>query len=187
MIGKPSEESPHHIDEQELSQRQSGPMWSLRYQEEYQSSLGRMLVRFNEVESMVGEILKTALDKLGKSHLFQVNEYFRQKVDKLELASAAFPKWPKVDYERLRRINSWRNEPAHGHFHQDPNTGDWQTRGVHKKGSKSETITPAEIDKWTEEVRVAYGDVGQLLPYVWFDELDEERPLPPGASRTPIE
>lgn len=187
MIGKPSEESPHYVDEQQQAEWGGVSMWSLDYREKYQSSLGRMLVRFNEVEAMVGQILEVALDRLEKPHLFQVNDYFRQKVDRLELAMCAFPKWPNVDYDRLRRINNWRNNLAHGHFHQDPNTGEWQTRGVHKKGQKSEVITPDEIDKWSEEVRLAFGDVGQLLPYIWFDEVDEDRPLPPGASATPLE
>lgn len=101
MIGKPTPESPHYVDEQAEADRQTRISYGLRYQEEYQASLGRMLVLFNEVESMVGEILKVALDKLGKSHLYRVDDYFRQKVDRLELALCAFPKWPTPDFERL--------------------------------------------------------------------------------------
>lgn len=171
--------------EHEQADRQTTMIRGLQYQESYQASLGRMLVRFNELEAMVGEILRVALDKLGKPHLYQAGDYFRSKVDRLELALCSFGNWPKPDFDRLRRVNTWRNELAHGHLHQDPNTGDWQTRAVHKQGHRSDVITPAKIDMWTEEVRTAHGDVGQLLPWVWFS--DRPAVLPEGASQVPIE
>jgi hypothetical protein len=176
MIGKPTLDSPHYVDEHAEADRQTRMSYGLRYQEQYQASLGRMLVKFNEVESLVDEVLKVALEKLDKAHLYRVDDYFRQKVDRLELALCAFPTWTAPDFERLRRINSLRNELAHGHFYQDSNSGDWKTRGVHRKGQNAETITPEVIHEWTDEVWQAYADVGRLLPWVWFGNPPADQP-----------
>lgn len=135
----------------------SPPVEGLRYQHEYEAALGRLLVRFNDLEIMVGEMLERSLDRLEVPHLYRAEDYYIQKVDRLELALKALPKWPVPDFTRLRRINGWRNEMAHGHFHQDPNTGEYLTRPVHKAGRKAKAgvVTPEDIDKFTDEVRDA--------------------------------
>ncbi|KQN75083.1 hypothetical protein [Devosia sp. Leaf64] len=157
------------------------------FEERYEAALGRMLVRFNQLESLLAEIIRvTTKEKLMKPHLFKINEFYIQKVERLDLMLCAFPRWPAPDFERLRRINAWRNELAHGHFHQDPNTGEWLTESVHKKGHKSVEITPQMIDSWTAQVEQALTDVEGLLPYAWLDEPDPDRPLPPGASPVPL-
>ena len=63
--------------------------------------------------------------------------------------------------------------------------GGGRPRAFTSVGHKAVVIKPEMIDDWTRQVREAYGDVGRLLPYVWFDEPDEDDPLPPGATRVP--
>lgn len=186
MIGRPSEESPYYFDEHAWSERHMRSMWGLQYQTEYEAALGRLLVRYNELEVMTGWVLEGALKKLGVVHLYKVDEHLKGKIDRLELALCALPTWPKPDFARLHRINSTRNSMAHGHFHQDPNTGEYQTRPVHKKPTvKAEIITPEEVHRYTDEVRDAHAEMGTLLPYVWFEGVPAE--LPEGASLTLIE
>lgn len=144
----------------------------LKYQFEYESALGRLLVRFNDLEIVVGHVLDGTLTTLKLPHLYRDDHYFIQKVERLELALAALPTWPRPSFDRLRKINGWRNNMAHGHFHQDPHTGDYVTRPVRGAGSKAKAVTPAEIDAYTDEVRNAHSEVSGLLPHVWFDDLD---------------
>ena len=151
----------------------------LLYEQAYESALGRMLVRFNMLEVSVGQVLEGAMSKLGVPHLYRVDDYYRQKVDRLELALCALPTWPKPDFDRLRRINGWRNEIAHGHFAQDPNTAAYRTTPVHKRGAKDAGITPEMIDEYTRAAIDAWAEVGMLMAYVWFDDP------PAGAMRMP--
>lgn len=87
--------------------------WNSRYEEEYQVSLGRLLLRFNDLEMLVGNILEQLTLKLGVPHLYRQEEYLSQKIDRLGLALCAKPEWPKPDFNRLRRVNSIRNDLAH--------------------------------------------------------------------------
>lgn len=116
MIGKHSPGSPYYIDEQQEADRQSLMSWNAQYQAEYQASLGRLLVKFNELEMMVGGIIEQITDQLGVPHLYRQEGYLSQKIDQLELALFTKPTWPKPDFNRLRRINTQRNDLAHGHF-----------------------------------------------------------------------
>lgn len=185
-MNKPTQESPHYVDEAEWADRHSRSMWGLQYQTEYEAALGRLLVKYNDLEAMVGAVLEGALKKLDVPHLYKVDDYLRGKIDRLELALCALPNWPKPDYDRLHRINNRRNAMAHGHFHQDPNTGEYQTRSVHRKSTTpAQVVTPEEIHSYTDEVRDAYVEMSGLMPHVWFG--DEPVVLPEGASLTPIE
>lgn len=187
MIGKPSEDSPHYFDEQQEADRQISMTWNAQYQEEYQASLGRLLVKFNELEMMVGSIIEQIIIQLGAPHLYRQEDYLIQKIDQLELALFTRPTWPRPDFNRLRRINAQRNDLAHGHFHQNPNTGGFETRPVHKSGKKSapKIIEPKTIDKYTADTIHALRDVDRLGPYAAFD--DKPAVLPPGEIACPVE
>jgi hypothetical protein len=185
-MNKPTEESPHYVDEAEWADRHSRSMRGLQYQTEYEAALGRLLVRYNGLEAMVGAVLEGALTKLGVAHLYKLDDYLRGKIDRLELALCALPAWPKPNYERLHRINNRRNAMAHGHFYQDPNTGEYQTRSVHKKSTaKAEVVTREEIHRYIDDVRDAYTEMSGLMPHIWFG--DEPAALPEGASLTPTD
>jgi hypothetical protein len=159
--------------------------WNMQYQEEYQAALGRMLVRFNDLEMQVAGILEQLTIRLGVPHLYKQDDYLSQKIDRLELALCAKPHWPKPDLARLRRVNGLRNDLAHGHFHQNPNTGEYETRPVHKTGKKAaaKTIDPKTIHAYTEQVAAAQADVGRLWPRAAFG--DTPAVLPPGAMPIP--
>lgn len=146
----------------------------LQYEAAYESALGRMLVRFNDLEVMVGTVLEGAMKRLEVPYLYRVDDYYRQKVDRLELAMCALPDWPKPDFERLRRINGWRNEVAHGHFAQDPDTAVYRTTAVHKKGAKDQGITPEDIDTYTMAAIDAWAEISQLRINMWFENLEDE-------------
>lgn len=145
-----------------------------QYSENYAAALGRMLVRFNDLEARVGRLLELILKKLDVPHLYKVDDYYRQKVDRLELALCAFTDWPEIDFHRLRRINSFRNDLAHGHFAQDPISGEFSTRSIHRSSGKPQTITPEVIHGYSTEISEASEDVGRLVPFIWFEAHEDE-------------
>ncbi len=182
MIGKPSEDCPHYVDEQKQADLQSAAMWSHHYQEAYQASLGRFLVRFNELEMAVSSMLQMLTTNLGVPHLYRPKEYYVQQLDRLELALCARPQWPKPDFDKLREMNGVRNQYAHGVLMQNPNTGDYETLPLRQsgKGSTSRIIEPEMIDKDTDRVIAALQDVQRLWPWIAFGDTPVQ--VPEGAA-----
>jgi hypothetical protein len=153
------------------------------YQQDYERALGAFLVRYNTVEALLGQLLEGALRNLEVHRLYKPDEYFSQKIDRFELALCALLDWPKPDWERLRQINVWRNEVAHGNFHADPFTGEYLTRALHKKGKKGQAraITPDAILKYAATTSEAEAELGKMLPFMWFQRLPGDNSLPQGA------
>lgn len=143
------------------------------YESAYEAAMGKMLVRFNNLENAVGQMLEGLLKKLEVGHLYRPEDYFRQKVDRLELAMRAVPDWPVPDFNRLRKINSWRNDIAHSDFFQDPDTAAYLTRSLHKPGRRTTGLHPELIDTYTVEVSAAIDEVLYIMPLVWFQEPED--------------
>lgn len=115
-------------------------------QRNYEAALGRFLVRFNRIENAIDTLAAKALRRLGRSGV-EVNGPFLQRVERLELIMFAFPTWPAIPRPEIKALAGNRNELAHGHFDQNPYSGDYEIVGRKRRRPWS----PSEIDALGDE------------------------------------
>ena len=140
------------------------------YRNDYREALGEFLLTFNATENLLNEIVSLLLDRLSKSHLYKEGDMFDRKLGQLELLCEAFkPKMHTPDFERLRTVNSRRNELAHGHMRTDPNTGEVDIiKAQTSRWKTGKKISPETIRKNTTLATAAHDDLSQMMPFIWF-------------------
>jgi len=151
---------------------------------EYERRLGAYLIKFNDLEVMLGMLLSSVFEAAGLSPLHKDihSKSMAVKIDflsVLQLAPIAEP-FAKLNIERLRTVSKARNDFAHGHFAQNLMDGTFQILDankplVAKKEQARKDDTPeakinrryAEIDAAMIAVTAAEWELSQA--YVWSD------------------
>lgn len=151
---------------------------------EYDGALGAYLVLFNRLEVQASEVHFAALHRLDLTHLFRPEAKLIERLVPMEIAFTAL-RWPKPDFAAIRGINGKRNDIAHGHVHQDPNTGDWQMedsqkikRGVSEIGeysgmTRESDIRPlslGQIGAETKRIARVTRELQTCMANYWFDD-----------------
>lgn len=132
----------------------------------YEAALGDFLVRFNRLENLVGDVLQKAFERLGRPDLHRKNDALSDKLHTLELVGLAFPTMHKPNVAGLASLNGQRNTLAHGHFDQNPFSGEYMVVG--KKGPVN--LPLSTIREAAAKVQAAIEDVQGCLAFLWFDE-----------------
>lgn len=156
--------------------------WTGRPMVDYQLALGAFLVTFNRIENgvsdLIGIILKEAdrPDKIKEA----VKRQLMQRVEILEWLLIHRPDAPYIPTPRIKALADKRASLAHGHFDENPFTGDYQIVG---KGERYDW-TPVTIEPLIEEAR----EIDKLLMaakvHLWFDDIPDDFVPKPKAPKT---
>lgn len=139
------------------------------YRDQYEARLGKFLLLYNHLENLLGDVLAELLKRRGKSHLYCEGDFFKRKLDQLELVCELFDPLPKPDFPRLRDINRRRNELAHGHMLVHPATQDIMIqKAQNRPWTKVRAISPADIERDIKMAEAAVSDLEAFAPYIWF-------------------
>jgi hypothetical protein len=150
-------------------------------QKDYEAALGEFLVRFNRVENAIGDLIVHALSRLKRTELVDRcrNAQLNLRLRNLELIMLAFPEVQKLPIGEISALAENRNSLAHGHFEQNPFSGEYEIVG--KKG-KAHKFTPSDIREMGAGADAIWHDLRLIEAYfIFFDKVV----LPPAASLEP--
>jgi hypothetical protein len=115
------------------------PWASPEIQRKYEAALGRFMLEFNRLDTLLGETLEFVLAHLDRKDLIKdcVGRDFSQKLFFLDLLkqSSGGSGIKHVSISDLKNISGVRNFLAHGHFDQNPYDGSYVVRLRDKKPS----------------------------------------------------
>jgi hypothetical protein len=124
----------------------------------YEAALGRFVLEFNQVDNLLGTLIELVLSHLGRSDLAEKTARwdFWLKVLVLDLlkCSAEGSGLQNILASALTNIARERNRLAHGHFDQNPFSGDYDivVRNVPQQYSveRLDALTREANELWTE-------------------------------------
>ena len=143
-------------------------------QKDYEAALGAFLVAFNRVENTVREVIRNALMVSKPEDIIQHIrlDFFRQNLEILTALSKRFPDpISKNLTEDIKNLSKERNRLAHGHFDQNPFSGDYKVVG--RDGGKP--IPIPEIQNLTEQANVICDKLRYAEFWFLFDDPGEGR------------
>ena len=102
-----------------------------KIQADYEAALGRFLVGFNRIEAMVSDLIVRSMQQLERTNdeITEVlDNHLKRRVEDLVklLREAERPSIPADDIDALAKK---RNTLAHGHFEQNPYSGEYEIVG----------------------------------------------------------
>lgn len=95
-------------------------------QTDYEAALGSFLVSFNRLENLIGDLLEESLAHLGSADLYVAGDRLELKLRLFETVLLAIPRMHKPNFKAAHDISGERNTLAHGHFDQNPYSGEYQ-------------------------------------------------------------
>lgn len=150
------------------------PWASPEIQTDYEAALGRFIVAFNAVDNLLTRMIETVLIKIGRPDLVKpcTETSYAQKLLTLDLLkqSSEGRGIAEVPVALMKEVGTHRNRVAHGHFEQNPFSGEYEIIGktVHK-------YSPADLDAQTAEAIKARDALHYSEAFYVFDVV----PLPP--------
>lgn len=139
---------------------------------EYERRLGAYLVKFNELEIVLGWLLAATFKAAGVTVEKIADRNMAVKIDFLSVLQLApmASVFAHIDVARLRAINKQRNDYAHGHFSQNILDGSFRIIGA-KKGEKGAKGQYRHGDTPEAQIKRAYEELdramGMLLAAEW--------------------
>lgn len=144
---------------------------------DYEVALGRLILAHNEVDYRLTKALVRVVRRLAPddSLIRCAQGRFHERLNNLELFQKAVPNSGvvNIDIDRLKELNTIRNNVAHGHFEQNPFNGEFQIiSGQKTQNPKVRQYTASELEAATDELRSiagtlhaheAFGDPGYPL------------------------
>ena len=141
---------------------------------EYEAALGRLILAHNAVDVHLTRLIERCLNKLSNPpELAKLKTGpFAQRLDNLRMLNAISSdlRLQALAFEELAFLNTERNVVAHGHFEQEPHSGEYWLIGNKKTYDDYSTerlnrITE-RLDKQAAHLRplVAFYDVAILPP-----------------------
>jgi hypothetical protein len=152
-------------DEEEEDTWEYEPWADPAIQQDYQAALGEFLVKFNRLENLIGDLILHSLTKLGRPDLYRPEAQLSSKLHTLELVGLALPNMHKPTMKAIRDLLGERNTLAHGHFDQNPYSGEYSI----KHGAKSASMPLTKIRTLCELAEEAMSDINSALASHWFD------------------
>ncbi len=121
----------------------------------YEAALGRYILLFNQMDNLLGKVLRTVLKRIGREDLisdFVDKADFSQRVRALDLlkCSAEGASIAAISPDNLRCISGERNILAHAHFEQNPFSGEYWL--VNKKEGAHQNYTSARIEASADRI-----------------------------------
>lgn len=144
-------------------------------QTDYEAALGLFLVRFNRLENLIGDLLEGSLAKLGRGDLYSPEDRLEAKLRQFETVLLALPQMHKPDFKTAKHLNGERNTLAHGHFDQNPYSGEYQ---IVTQRRKRVAMPIAKIVRLSEMAERVIGDFRSCEAYLAFASLPGLEELP---------
>jgi hypothetical protein len=115
----------------------------------YEAALGGCMLAFNQLDNLLGEVLKTVLVRLGREDMVDNcvrTADFNQRVRVLDLLKHTTERAgiTNINVADLRSVAGARNLLAHAHFEQNPFSGEYWL--VNRKGETKGHYTSEQID-----------------------------------------
>jgi hypothetical protein len=162
------------------------PSADVNIQRGYEAALGRCMLAFNQLDNLLGKILKTVLARLGRTDMEDdcVNKAnFDQRARFLDILKqstegAGIIGIPIAD---LRSVAGERNLLAHAHFEQNPFDGSYWL--VNRKGQTEQHYTAERIDGVAHRIQ----KVWTALRYAeaFYDFADARSAVNPSSNDLP--
>jgi hypothetical protein len=152
------------------------PWASPEIQQNYEVALGRFVLAFNELDNLLGKLIKTVLMRLGRQDLVEdcvIRAGFGLRVRFLDLLkhSTQGEGLTRVPIASLGAIAQERNILVHGHFDQNPFDGSY--RIIARR--KTPFYSPERIDGLTEQATTAGGTLRSAEVFYAFSSDDEPK------------
>jgi len=164
------------MESNEFEIDEDGVPWaSPKIQAAYEAALGRFIVAFNRLDNLLTEVLETVLHKNGRADLIApcTGGQFSLKLLVADLlkSSTHGGGLKGVPIALMREIAVHRNRVAHGHFDQNPHSGEYAIVGKKREKYSVESLdlqTVKATEAWTAlryaEAFYAFDDVSVRLP-----------------------
>lgn len=139
-----------------------------KIQVEYEAALGAFLVRFNRIENFISDLIGRALVRHGREDLIEraLKKQLNARIEILEWLLVPMPYMSDVPTKRIQALADQRASLAHGHFEQNPFSGEYKIVG---KG-QSKAWTPETIQPLMDEAVAICEELSNLRAQFWFDE-----------------
>lgn len=135
-------------------------------QTDYEAALGSFLVSFNRLENLIGDLLEESLAHLGRADLYVAGDRLELKLRLFETVLLAIPRMHKPNFKAAHDISGERNTLAHGHFDQNPYSGEYQ---IVTQRRKRVDMPVAKIRKLALQADRVIDDFRSCQAYLWFD------------------
>lgn len=116
-------------EEQDDDQNDDIPFADPAIRTDYEAALGQFILAFNEVDYRLSQVIRSELSKRKREDLAGTasNGPFAQRLTTLEILASATPtsRISASPTEKLRALNTDRNNLAHGHLDQNPFDGSY--------------------------------------------------------------
>jgi hypothetical protein len=140
-------------------------------QTDYEAALGSFLVRFNRLENLIGDLLEASLAKHGRADLYFSGDRLELKLRQFEIVLLALPGMHKPDCKAAAQLNGERNTLAHGHFDQNPYSGDYKIVTQRRKHVDMPVVTIRRLSLQTDRVIDDFRSCEAYLAFVDLPEL----------------
>src|ERR1700731_3246157 len=131
------------------------PWASPEIQRDYEAALGRFMLAFNRLDNLLTELIKTVLTKAGTADLIRQFEVmpFGQRLRTADLLKTSVhgKGLSGIPIEVMREISEHRNNVAHGHFDQNPFSGEYDI-----VSRKRMTYSAIDLDLQTSKATKAW-------------------------------
>lgn len=152
------------------------PFADPRIQEDYERALGRFLVAFNRIEGCVSDIIIEAMKRLGREMDIEraLDKSFARRLDYMVDRLKELPEFPIVqnNFVRVgdvRELSKTRNSLAHGHFDQNPFSGEYE---IVNRDTVAERWSPETIEPEIRKANELWDHLDYVRLYLEFDPLN---------------
>ena len=150
------------------------PWASPEIQKDYEAALGRFLLAFNRLDNLLTKMIGIILRKLNRADLVEscTKASFAQKTLTLDLLkqSTEGHTIASVSIKTMKDVAGHRNIVAHGHFEQNPFSGEYEI-----VGKSSHQYTPEQLDAQAEKATEVWMSLRNAEAHYEFSPLLEDR------------
>lgn len=150
------------------------PPWAdPRIEADYVVALGSFLVAFNRIEAMVSDLIVRSMQFLSldnKEIERTLGRSLKRRVEDLVKLLREAGK-PEIPADEIARLSTKRNTLAHGHFEQNPFSGEYEIVGRDRQPDPVKW-SPEEIGKLQAEADKLWHELRQTEVTFWFEDLD---------------
>jgi hypothetical protein len=161
-------------DDERLDDDDDLPWASPEIQKRYEAALGRFMLAFNRVDNLLSEVVEAVLRRAGRMDLIKpcIGKDFWLRLLTLDLLkSSVYGKGiADVPVDLIRCVANHRNKLAHGHFDQNPFSGEYDIVGKNVRA----TYSAEDLDCLTAKATDAWSALRGSEAFYEFDE----HPLP---------
>lgn len=159
------------MEANEIELDEDGVPWaSPKIQATYEAALGRFMVAFNRLDNLLTEVLGTVLHKGGRVDLVPACTegafWLKLLVADLLKSSIHGGGLKNVPIALMREIAVHRNRVAHGHFDQNPHSGEYDI-----VGKKREKYSAEDLDLQTAKATEAWEALRYAEGFYAFDDV----------------